>query len=260
MPQGNSSRIVIWVADTVIVKKPLKQQMLYYVADAVSGKALAGVEIDFFGYRTRRIKGTQRYRVIHRRLKKQTSANGLVVINPAEMSQQMSWLATAADGKGRLAFLGFTNVWYPNYDDAEYNQTKTLIMTDRPVYRPSQTVKFKAWVRHAKYDREDTSSFAGRRFTVRIHNPKNEQIYSQALTADAYGGIQGEFKLVADAALGLYRISHGHSSVYGGQTFRVEEYKKPEFEVTVEQRARQPLVSIVLLGLVLRSRLLVVCL
>ncbi len=234
MPQGNSSRIVIWVADTVIVKKPLKQQMLYYVADAVSGKALAGVEIDFFGYRTRRIKGTQRYRVIHRRLKKQTSANGLVVINPAEMSQQMSWLATAADGKGRLAFLGFTNVWYPNYDDAEYNQTKTLIMTDRPVYRPSQTVKFKAWVRHAKYDREDTSSFAGRRFTVRIHNPKNEQIYSQALTADAYGGIQGEFKLVADAALGLYRISHGHSSVYGGQTFRVEEYKKPEFEVTVE--------------------------
>jgi uncharacterized protein YfaS (alpha-2-macroglobulin family) len=237
MPQGNSSRIVIWVADTVIVKKPLKQQMLYYVADAVSGKALAGVEIDFFGYRTRQIKGTKRYRVIQRRLKRKTSADGLVVINPADMSQQMSWLATVADGEGRLAFLGFTNVWYPDYYDAEYNQTKTLIMTDRPVYRPAQTVRFKAWVRHAKYDREDTSSFAGRHFTVRIHNPKNEQIYSQALTADAYGGIQGEFKLAADAALGLYRISHGHSSVYGGQTFRVEEYKKPEFEVSVEAPA-----------------------
>ncbi len=237
MPQGNNARIVIWVADTVIVKKPLKQQMLYYVADAVSGQPLAGVDIDFFGYRTKRIKGTKRYRVIHNRLKKQTSADGLVTIKPAEMSQQMSWLATVTGDKGRLAFLGFTNVWYPNYYDTEYNQTKTLIMTDRPVYRPAQTVKFKAWVRHAQYDREDTSSFAGRRFTVRIHNPKNEQIYSQTLTADAYGGIEGEFKLVADAALGVYRISHGRSSVYGGQTFRVEEYKKPEFEVTVEAPA-----------------------
>ena len=37
------------------------------------------------------------------------------------------------------------------------------------------------------------------------------------------------FILVADASLGIYRFSHGHSSVYGGQTFRVEEYKKPEF-------------------------------
>ncbi len=237
MPQGNSARIVIWVADTVIVKKPLKQKMLYYVADAVSGRALSGVEIDFFGYRTERIKGTQRHRVIHKHLKKQTGSDGLVVINPADMSQQMSWLATVADGEGRLAFLGFTNVWYPNYYDTEYNQTKTLIMTDRPVYRPAQTVKFKAWVRHAKYDQEDTSSFAGRRFTVHIHNPKNEQIYSQTLTADAYGGIEGEFKLVAEAALGVYRISHGGGSVYGGQTFRVEEYKKPEFEVLVEAPA-----------------------
>ncbi|MCK4988148.1 MAG: hypothetical protein KAS40_21585, partial [Desulfobacterales bacterium] len=33
------------------------------------------------------------------------------------------------------------------------------------------------------------------------------------------------------------RISHGRSSVYGGQTFRVEEYKKPEFEVTVQAPA-----------------------
>ncbi|MGD2184469.1 MAG: MG2 domain-containing protein [Desulfobacterales bacterium] len=234
MPLGNTARIVIWVADTVIVKKPLKQQTLYYVADAVTGNALADVDIDFFGYRTKRIKGTQRYRVLHKHLKKQTNTDGLVMIEPTEMSNQMSWLATVTNHEGRLAYLGFTNVWYPRYGDTEYNQTKTLMMTDRPVYRPGQTVKFKAWVRHAKYDREDTSSFAGRRFTVRIHNPKNEPIYSQTLTADAYGGIEGEIKLVADAALGLYRISHGRSSVYGGQTFRVEEYKKPEFEVTVE--------------------------
>ncbi len=237
MQDGNIARIIIWVADTVIVKKPLQQQMLYYVADAVSGKVLPSVNLEFFGYRTRSIKGTNRYHIIHRDLKKETDKNGLVIVKPAQMAQNMSWLTTATTRAGRLAFLGFSNVWYPNYYDSEYNQTKTLIMTDRPVYRPAQTVKFKAWVRHARYDKDDASAFAGQRFNVRIHNPKNEQIYSQSLTADAYGGIAGEFKIPAEAALGVYRISHGRSSVYGGQTFRVEEYKKPEFEVSVEAPA-----------------------
>ncbi|MGD9225351.1 MAG: MG2 domain-containing protein [Desulfobacterales bacterium] len=237
MHRGNTARIIIWVSDTVIVKKPLKNQICYYVADAVTGKALADVIIDFFGYRTERIKGTQRYRIRHTRLTRQTDNNGLLTLGPDDAPKNMSWLATARTDDGRLAYLGFSNVWYPNYYETEYNQTKTLIITDRPVYRPAQTVKFKAWVRHAKYDKDDTSAFAGQRFSVRIHNPKNEQIYSKTLTADAYGGMEGEFQLPADAALGVYRISHTRSSVYGGQTFRVEEYKKPEFEVNVEAPA-----------------------
>jgi hypothetical protein len=238
MQNGNIARILIWVADTVIVKKPLEQKMLYYVADAISGKALAGANLEFFGYRTRSIKGTNRYRIIHRELQEESDPNGLVIVEAGQMAQNMSWLATATSRTGRLAFLGFSNVWYPNYDDSEYNQTKTLIMTDRPVYRPDQKVQFKAWVRHARYDKDDASAFAGQQFSVRIHNPKNEQIYSQRLTADAYGGIVGEFKIPAEAPLGVYRISHGRSSVYGGQTFRVEEYKKPEFEVSVEAPAK----------------------
>ncbi|MGD2096554.1 MAG: MG2 domain-containing protein [Desulfobacterales bacterium] len=237
MQDGNIARIIVWVADTVIVKKPLKQQMLYYVADAVSGKALAGVNLEFFGYRTRSIKGTNRYRILHRELNKETDSSGLVIVEPSQMAQNMSWLAIATSRTGRLAFLGFSNVWYPNYSDTEYNQTKTLVMTDRPVYRPGQTVKFKAWVRHVRYDKDDTSAFASLQFNVRIHNPKNEQVYSQRLTADAYGGITGEFNIPSEAPLGVYRISHGRSSVYGGQTFRVEEYKKPEFEVSVEAPA-----------------------
>jgi len=237
MHNGNTARIIIWVSDTVIVKKPLKNQMCYYVADAVSGRALADVNIDFFGYRTSRIKETQRYRIRHTSFTRQTDNNGLLILGPDDAPNNMSWLATARTDEGRLAYLGFSNIWYPDYYDTEYNQTKTLIMTDRPVYRPAQTVKFKAWVRHARYDKDDTSAFAGQRFSVRIHNPKNDQIYSNTLTADAYGGMEGEFQLPADAALGVYRISHTRGSVYGGQTFRVEEYKKPEFEVKVEAPA-----------------------
>jgi len=233
MQNGNTARVIIWVSDTTIIKKPLNKQVLYYVADAVSGKPLAGVTVDFFGYGTQQIKGKNRYRIRHKGFSRPTDEDGQVILSPTEMENNLSWLATVNAG-GRMAFLGFSSIWYPNYYDREYNQSKTLIMTDRPVYRPKQSVRFKLWVRQAKYDQADTSNFAGQHFTVTIYNPKNEQIYSQNIQADDYGGLAGEYLIPANAALGVYQISHGTGSVYGGNTFRVEEYKKPEFEVKVE--------------------------
>ncbi|UCG08033.1 MAG: hypothetical protein JSV83_05140 [Desulfobacterales bacterium] len=231
---GNIARIIIWVSDTVIIKRPLNNQVLYYVADAVSGKALPDATVDFIGYRTQRIGKTKRYRVIHSSFTRKTNTDGLIILGPDEMKNDLRWLATVTTGEGRLAFLGFSNVWYPNYYDNEYNQTKTIFMTDRPVYRPGQNVQFKAWVRHAKYDQEDVSGFGGQSFTVRIRNPNNEEIYTKTIRADEYGGLNGEYELPSDATLGVYHITHGSGIVYGGHTFRVEEYKKPEFEVTVE--------------------------
>jgi len=231
---GNTARIIIWVNDTVIIKTPLKKQVLYYVADAVTGKPVADATVKFFGYRTQRINNTNRYRVRHTSFARQTNPDGLLILGPNEMKNNLSWLATVTTAEGRLAFLGFSNVWYPNYYDREYNQIKTIFMTDRPVYRPGQNVQFKAWVRHAKYDKKDVSRYAGQSFTVRIRNPKNEEIYTKTMRTDEYGGLTGEFELPSDAALGVYHISHGSGIVYGGHTFRVEEYKKPEFEVTIE--------------------------
>ena len=56
---------------------------------------------------------------------------------------------------------------------------RSFTITDRPVYRPDQTVKYKFWVGYAKYDLPDTSAFAGRSFTVEIHNPKGEKVVSR---------------------------------------------------------------------------------
>ena len=56
-------------------------------------------------------------------------------------------------------------------------------------------MKYKFWVRHAKYDQEDTSSFAGRDFTVEMQNPKGEKILTKASRPTTYGGIEGELDL-----------------------------------------------------------------
>ncbi|MFG0334910.1 MAG: alpha-2-macroglobulin, partial [Maioricimonas sp. JB049] len=124
---------------------------------------------------------------------------------------------------------------YGNYVRQKYQQTKVFTITDRPVYRPAQTVKFKFWIREVRYDVPDRSRFANRTFTVRIHDPEGTEVFSDAIETDEYGGLLGEFPLSGDAKLGQYGIVlDPQNGIHGGGSFRVEEYKKPEFDVLVE--------------------------
>ena len=92
-------------------------------------------------------------------------------------------------------------------------------------------MRFKFWVAHARYDQPDASDFAHKTFTVEIQNPKGEKILTRSFESDAFGGFDGSFELSSDAALGVYQV---RVTNHGGGSFRVEEYKKPEFEVSVD--------------------------
>jgi len=261
MREGNTSYIVLWINDTALVKKPLDGKTYYYVADAVSGRPLPKANVEFFGWRQEYVKPRQ-YRVITKQFAEFTDGDGQLILGPDRQPQNFQWLVIARTDDGHFGYLGFTGVWYGQRHDAEYRATKVFPITDRPVYRPAQTVHYKFWIRHARYDQEDTSDYAGQSMTVEIRNPKGEVVKTEKLEADEYGGIQGDFELPEDAMLGVWNISVRGTRldeaapppgvgaamlrglkravvprpnvVLGGVQFRVEEYKKPEFEVTIE--------------------------
>ncbi len=235
MKDGNTSKIIVWIDDTAIVKKSLSGKSYYFVADAASGKPIAKANVEFFGWQQLYHNNPPGHDVNTKQFAEFTDADGQIITDPQRQPPTYQWLIVATTGEGRFAYLGFTGVWYPTWYDAQYNATKVYTITDRPVYRPDQKVKYKFWVRHAQYDKENTSDFAGKQFTVEIRNPKGEKIISESKTADAWGGIEGEYAVPADATLGVYVLSLENIHYqYGGNTFRVEEYKKPEFEVTVD--------------------------
>ncbi|MBN2475203.1 MAG: alpha-2-macroglobulin [Pirellulales bacterium] len=234
MAGGNTCQIIVWLADTAIVKKPLDGKTYYYVADAVTGRPVTKAKVEFFGYRQRRTD-TRKYQVSTKQFAQGADADGQVMLDAASQPPDHQWIITARTDQGRFAYLGFSRVWSGQRHDAEYEQTKVFAITDRPVYRPEQTVHYKFWVGHAKYDMADTSEFAGQTFTIEIYNPKSERIVQKSVAADAYGGLEGELALPADAPLGTYpmQVKQGARGLGGGH-FRVEEYKKPEFEVTID--------------------------
>jgi uncharacterized protein YfaS (alpha-2-macroglobulin family) len=234
---GNVSKIILWVADTAIVHKRLDKKQLYFVADAATGKPIPETNLEFFGWQQRHLGGN-RYQVTTTNFAEKTSPDGIVIPDPRDLKQEYQWLITARGDKGRLAFMGFEGIWYGENYDQQYNQVKIFTITDRPVYRPEQKVQFKLWIARAQYDQENKSEFAKQSFPIEIYNPKGEKIYSQTLETDEFGGLVGEYELPEDATLGQYSIQVPQQpnvpyTAIGGNSFRVEEYKKPEFEVSV---------------------------
>ena len=245
MEGGNTSYVVIWVADTAIVRKPMDKQIYCFIADAVTGRPISKANVEFFGWRQEWVNDAitrAAHPVVHTADSAEfTNADGEVTYAPKVdgAGGPYQWLIIATTPEGRLAYLGFTGFWPTDSLDAEYNEDKVFAITDRPVYRPGQPVKFKFWLDHAQYEQEGKSAFAGRSFTVEVRNPRDETIFQKGFTADEYGGFDGELTLPKEATLGVYRINvlKLKDEEMGGGSFRVEEYKKPEFEVEVKAPA-----------------------
>ena len=236
MAGGNVSRIIIWLNDGALVKKQLNNGVLYFFADAATGRPIAGAELEFFGYRQEYIERHtflgRPYNIITSAFSGSTDAEGrFIAADKGALDSNYQWLAVARGG-GRFAYLGFSGVWGASYYDQEYSQAKIYGITDRPVYRPGQNVKFKVWLRHARYDEEASDRNAGAVVQLEIYNPKSEKVYDKAVQLDAFGGYEDAIELSKDAALGVYRVQIKNRGYAG--TFRVEEYKKPEYEVKVE--------------------------
>ncbi|MEN6557330.1 MAG: MG2 domain-containing protein [Thermoguttaceae bacterium] len=240
MEDGNTSSIVVWIDDTAIVKKPLENKVLYFVADAVTGAPVAKANVEFFGWRQNFLDQPPRREIVTRQFAERTDSNGQAIPDPKQHDTAYQWLVTARTRDGRLAYMGFNNIWFGDWRESPYNEVKVYTITDRPVYRPEQKVQYKLWVRRARYDLGEDSEFADRPLTIKLYDAKGDEVASEQVRSDRYGGVSGQFAIAADASLGEYQIQcrNEQADILGGGGFRVEEYKKPEYEVTVDAPAK----------------------
>jgi uncharacterized protein YfaS (alpha-2-macroglobulin family) len=244
LKNGNTVGCIVWITDTAIISKSGTNEQQYYVVDAKTGAPVAKANMEFFGYsqeylNDRKRTGKRQVNILTRNFAEFTDGSGQLFANAKMLRDSQNnyqWLITATTEAGRFAHLGFQNVWFRGREAQEWNQRKIHLITDRPVYRPGQEVKWKAWARLAKYDSpENKSEYANQDFSVEIRNPKDEKVFEKTLKSDAWGGFGDVLKLEEGATLGVYTFQIQHPAGFQQQgSFRVEEYKKPEFEVKVD--------------------------
>lgn len=117
------------------------------------------------------------------------------------------------------------------YDLSAY---RGALYTERPIYRPGQVVYFKGILRaddDARYSLP--TGIAG--LQVTIDDPQGRQVFSGTLPLNDMGTFNGELRLSAEAALGIYYIyaSDAEAELGFGASFQVAEYRKPEYEIEV---------------------------
>ena len=112
------------------------------------------------------------------------------------------------------------------------DQPMAYVYTDKPLYRPGQTVSFKGILR--QNDDLAYSLLPWDDAVVEI-NSYNDSVYLETLQLTESGTFDGEFTLDENASLGYYSIqvrSRLSGDGIGGVSFSVAEYRKPEFQVT----------------------------
>jgi uncharacterized protein YfaS (alpha-2-macroglobulin family) len=169
----------------------------------------------------------------------QSDSNGLMSAAWKNAPGRTSFrLAALAWDGNRYAVTGQGWNWG---EESTTNQFKVYTTTDRAVYRPMQTVHFREMVMQSLNGAPKT--IAGKKIHIQVNDPNGENIYENTILSDAFGCVHGDISLTKSAPLGLYSISAnapdepGISMEMSGNSFRVEEYKKPEFEVTVKPEA-----------------------
>jgi uncharacterized protein YfaS (alpha-2-macroglobulin family) len=121
-----------------------------------------------------------------------------------------------------------------------------FVYTDRPVYRPGHTVHIKGVVRHKDKDTLDLPT--DQTLELKVTDADNKTVFKQNVSISAHGTVTADLTLASDAGLGYYSVTVGRNGQNGGYglsagygSFYVEEYKKPEYQVTVKPAAARVL-------------------
>lgn len=215
------------VSNINVTLKAGQNDVLLWANDLQSGQPVAGLQFELFDDLNASLGTTT------------TDSDGVARLRLSRTENR--WVTALA----RQPFAGAASGWARGISPWDFGlpgggflQPIALhVYTDRPIYRPGQTVYFKGVLRN-----ENDAVFSlpqPGKAEVTIAGANGEQLFQQQLTLNANGAFDGSLQLPDGAALGLYSIS----VAYGGQgfsaNFQVAAYRPPEFQVAVTTPAKE---------------------
>lgn len=191
----------------------------FTVMNRQTGEPLENVTVEFLSQNYNRLTRKNNLKTFKT---EKTDKNGFATIT----ADQRYFQTRFKYGKDEL-YLGdgFSNY---SYREQERSQVLTHFFLDRAIYRPGQTVHFKALVLTKDND-DKPSILPNEKVTISFHDANYQEVENVQLTTNEYGTVQGTFTAPTGGLLGQMHLksSMGNSSKF----FSVEEYKRPKFAV-----------------------------
>jgi uncharacterized protein YfaS (alpha-2-macroglobulin family) len=204
------------VTDMALVTRVTSGSVMAYAVDRVSGKPIAAVKVDAgFGQKLIATASTR------------TDGTAELAVPADKSAPDNFWVVASVGGQIAISTPG-------SYSLTETSGGKYAgyAFTERPVYRPTHTVHWKAIVREHQGNALVMPKSGSLHVTISDENQK--AVFDQQMPVNSVGTLSGDFTLPKDASLGYYTIQVGdgdENAVSCG--FHVEEYRKPEYRVQV---------------------------
>ena len=192
----------------------------YVVVNATDGQPIAGAKIELYDQRYD-FKTKKDKRLVHARLT--TDENGEAYFKNVDGEVLIS---TNSDKFTPAKYIYLSRTRYYEKKD---NETKYQVYTDRAIYRPGQTVHVTA-IRFVDMKGVDAKVPVGRdELDFQLCNASWKEVEMKKAKVDEYGTASVDFELPKEGQTGMYHVSVNDQV---NRFFRVEEYKRPTFEIT----------------------------
>ena len=215
-------RALFYVSDLALMSQQLPDDShRYVVVSATTGQPIAGAQILLYERSYDAKKGKDK-RKVHARLT--TDENGEARYKNVDGDILIS---TSQD---KYTPARWTYLSHGRYYERKDSEKHTVLFTDRAIYRPGQTVHVSA-ISSLVEKAFDTHVLPNEPLTLVLRDTHWKQIAEKKVTTDEYGTASADFELPKDGVTGTYSV---HTREAGGATryFRMEEYKRPTFEIT----------------------------
>lgn len=221
---GIESREAILVSDLSIVTQSAGQQTLVYVCDAASGAPVKETAVRLW----EKFHDGSKWNWTSQ--ERSTDAEGIALYESRSRPTHREFLVVAKAGD-RQAF----SVGHGGGERSGGDPWKIYASTDKPAYRPGEKVQWKIVARRQRGETYAVPS--GETIVMRITDPRGAELRKEKLKMNSFGSAWGELELSGDPALGVYSVAfldeRESRHIANAQLFRLEEYKLPEFKVSV---------------------------
>ncbi|MGD2049033.1 MAG: Ig-like domain-containing protein, partial [Chloroflexota bacterium] len=217
------------VADTNLVVKQTFENVYVWATTLATGLPAAGLELTLYDFNGREV-GTAT-----------TDSNGLASFAYEQAEDYLESVLVVSNAPGEEGFGVANSNWNRAVTPWEFGLRQETVKeperfaylyTDRPIYRPGDTVFFKGIVRDTDYGRYPLPTNEDVSMTMLFLNDYSEIDFQFETTVDENGEFSGEYQIPEDAALGNYRMMFSTPDSYAERDFAVAEYRTPEFQVT----------------------------
>jgi len=230
-PDGDNQLSVttVWVSQLALITRTAESGIEGFVLDAESGEPRPGATVEAWflapsGSRTAIAPQT-------------TDALGFFRLDPSRPGRGHLLRATLGPQQIALA----SDVWWHDgmTQAAPPERDQTLILTDRALYRPGQTIQYKG-IAFRLDDAEVRYQLQPSRDIVVVFRDANQQeIARRSLRTSDLGSFSGSFTAPRDSLPGRMSIQVEGDEAHGAW-LNVEEYKRPKFQVVLDPPQEAP--------------------